>query len=261
MLKSVHQEQLARSHQVKLVFTWLMLSGVLFWGSGCAVEERVRPIGNLFLEDRDVTQRDKTLPFDHSWIDPELPEGHYSKVFFRSVTADKLPKDTWKASKTTAIPSKKVFMEEAQSLSHFFQKQLEKKVRKYPKGTVTVTSAPESHGLVFDIAFTELEFSHPIVRAGSLLVPVPGAAIAFNAISDPHVAFAARVYDGESGRLIATIADRKFPPNRLIDINKLRATSSTREIVTLWAEIIAEALNRDRFAKVSPRGIFRLLPW
>ena len=257
----MRSEELARSPHPRAMCALLALFYVLVGSAGCAVEERVRPIGTAFLEDRDVNEKDDTLPFDHAWIDPELPRGYYSKVFFRSVTLDKLPEDAWKASKTAAIPSKKVFIEEARALAEFFKKELEKKVQKYPKGTFTVVSAPESQGLVFDIAFTELEFSHPIVRAGSLLVPVPGAGIAFNAFSDPHVAFAARVYDGESGKLIATIADRKFPPNRLIDLNKLRATSSTREIVTLWAEIIAEGLNRDRFAKVSSRGLFRLLPW
>jgi hypothetical protein len=83
----------------------------------------------------------------------------------------------------------------------------------------------------------------------------------FSAISDPHVAFAARVYDGKTGKLVATAADRKFPPTRLLDLNKVTVTSPNREIVSTWANIIAGALNRDGFAKVESQGTFSILPW
>jgi hypothetical protein len=134
-------------------------------------------------------------------------------------------------------------------------------VQRYPKGTFSVVTEGGEGTLVFDIAITELEFSHPVEKAGMLLVPVPGASVAFSAVSDPHVAFAARVYDGKSQKLIATLGDRKFPPVRIIDLNKVTVTSSTREIVATWADIFAEGLNRNRFVKVHDKGIFRILPW
>jgi hypothetical protein len=228
---------------------------------GCAAREHVKPISNSYLEDRDVTVADDSLPFNHAWIDPNIPSGHYTKVFFRTVTIEKLPKGAWKASKSPYISSEKDYLKEAKLLSEHFLDRLNTKVKKYPKGTFVVTDKGESGGLVFDIAITELEFTHPIEKAGVMLVPVPGSSVAFSAVSEPHVAFAARVYDGESGKLLATVADRKFPPIRLIDVNKLTVTSSAREIVSIWADLIAEGLNRDRFAKVSSRGLFSILPW
>lgn len=229
--------------------------------AGCAVQERTKPISNLFLEDRDVSVKDDTLPFDHAWVEPDLPLGYYSKVFFRSVTISTLPKDKWKDSSSSYIGSEQAYLQESQLLADYFLKQLKKKVEKYPHGTVQVVDKPEPGGLVFDLALTENEFSNPIENTGAILVPLPGSAMAFSAISDPHVAFAARVYDGETGKLVATAADRKYPPTRLLDFNKVTATSPNREIVSIWADIIAEALNRDGFAKVSSRGIFSILPW
>lgn len=228
---------------------------------GCAVNERTKPISNTFLEDRDVSIEDDTLPFHHAWVDPELPLGYYTEVYFRSVTIDKLPKDSWGASSSVYISSEKDFLKESQLLAEYFLQQLKKKVEKYPNGTMKVVEKPEAHGLVFDIALTEIEFSHPIENTGALLAPVPGSAMLFSTISDPHVAFAIRVYDGKTGKLVATAADRKYPPARLMDFNKVTATSPNREIVSTWAEIIAEVLNRDGFAKVSSRGIFSILPW
>ena len=229
--------------------------------SGCALKDRTAPISKTFLEDQDVTQADDKLPFNHAWIDPELPAGYYTKVYFRTVTADKLPEGAWKASVSTFMTSEKQYKKEAAALAEFFKQQLIQKVTKYKNGTIAVVDQVEPHALVFDIAITELEFSHPISKAGIMLVPIPGSSLAFNAVSDPHVAFAARVYDGESGKLVATLGDRKFPPTRIIDLNKVTVTSSPREIVTIWAEIFAEGLNADRFAPVSSRGIFSILPW
>lgn len=228
---------------------------------GCAVQERAKPISNTFLEDRDVTVADDLIPFNHAWIDPATPEDYYTKVFFRSVSVDHLAKDAWLESRSPFMTTEDAFQEEARRLADFFRQQLALKASKYPNATMEVAQNASERTLVFDIAITELDFTHPIEKAGVMLVPIPASSIAFSALSDPHVAFAARVYDGKSGKLVATLADRKFPPTRLLDVNKLTVTSSAREIVISWAEIIAEGLNRDRFTKVSNRGIFSILPW
>ena len=228
--------------------------------SGCAVSDRTKPASTIFLEDRDVSTHDDDLPFLHSWVEPNFPLGHYKSAYFRSVTIDRLPKDSWKASSSSYITSEKDYLKESKLLADYFLEQLKKKVEKYPDGTIKVVDKAEPDSLVFDFALTEIEFSNPIENTGALLVPLPGSAMLFSTISNPHVAFAARVYDGKTGRLVATAADRKYPPTRLMDFNKVTATSPDREIVSTWAEIIAEALNREGFAKVSDRGIFSILP-
>ncbi len=238
----------------------LSLIAVVVVVTGCAAKDRAAPITNLFLEDRDTTVIDETLPFNHAWIDSNLPNT-YDRVFFRSVSIEKIPADAWKKSESMVISNKEDFQKEAKKLAEYFQAQLNEKVSKYKKGKFTTVTEAVKGGLVFDLAFTELEFAHPLVQAGSMLVPVPGTSIALSAVTDPHVAFAARVYDGETGRLIATLADRKYPPTRLLDFSKLTFRSPNREICSIWAEIIAEGLNRDEFATVSSRGYFRLLPW
>ena len=238
------------------------LLGAMIFVCGCAANERTKPISNTFLEDRDVTVADETLPFNHAWSDSHIQPGFYTKVFFRSVSIDKLPKDAWKDSKSNYITSEEEFLHEAKLLADYFRDQLNAEVIANKDGAVKVTDKAEPHTLVFDIAFTELEFSHPIENTGALLVPVPGSAILFSAISNPHQAFAARVYDGQTGKLVATVADRKFPPTRLLDFNKVTATSPNREICTYWAEEIADALEREDLTDdVKSRGIFQILPW
>jgi hypothetical protein len=242
---------------VRLAILPLAVSGMV----GCAVKERTNPLPQTFLEGRDMTVVDKTLPFKHAWIDPNLPEEQYTNVWFRAVTADTLPKDSWLASKGTLLAKESEFKKLADELAAYFKQELIEKVANYKNGVVSVVDSAEPRGLIFDIALTELEFSHPIQKAGFMLVPIPASSLVFNTVSDPHVAFAAKVYDAQSGKLIATFADRRFPPTRLLDVNRLTLSSSAREICDTWADIIAEGLNRERFADVPDRGFFALLPW
>lgn len=244
-----------------LIIRFMALSVLVSGAVGCAIQERTKDLPPIFLEDRDLTQTDKTLPFKHAWIDPNLPPESYTNVFFRKVTADTLPADGWEASKSIFLTKESEYKKLANDLADYFKQELVSAVSTYPKGVVTVVESPQPRGVIFDIALTELEFSHPIQKAGIMLVPIPGSSVIFNAVSDPHVAFAARVYDAQTGKLIATLADRRFPPTRLLDVNRLTLSSSAREICQTWADIIAEGLNRERFADVPDRGFFAILPW
>ena len=244
------------------LISFVIMAPVFAMGAvGCAVQERTKALPSIYLEDRDVTVTDKTLPFKHAWIDPKLPEENYTNVYFRTVTADKLPEGAWEGSKSTFLTKESEYKKLAGELAEYFKAELIQSVSSYPNGVMSVVESPQPRGLILDIAFTELEFSHPIQKAGIMLVPIPGTSVLFNAVSDPHVAFAARIYDAPSGKLIATLADRRFPPTRLFDVNRITLTSSAREICQTWAEIIAEGLNRERFADVPDRGFFAILPW
>lgn len=235
----------------------LVVSGAV----GCAVKERTEPLPQTYLEGRDVSVVDKTLPFKHAWIDPNLPEEQYTNVWFRTVTADTLPEESWLASKGTLLSKESEYKKLADELANYFKQELIEKVANYKDGVISVVDSAQPRGLIFDIALTELEFSHPIQKAGFMLVPIPASSLVFNTVSDPHVAFAAKVYDAQSGKLVATLGDRRFPPTRLLDVNRLTLTSSAREICDTWADIIAEGLNRERFADVPDRGFFAIRPW
>jgi hypothetical protein len=63
-----------------------------------------------------------------------------------------------------------------------------------------VLKEPNRKSVVVEIVLTEIEFSHPLARAASLAAPVPGTGPALTAITDPHVAFAARITDAEDYR-------------------------------------------------------------
>lgn len=236
----------------------IVLVGVL--GAGCTAKERITPVSDTFLEGVDISAKRPNLPFDHSWASEAARSGDYQSVLIKPIRTDKLAADAWKRSASYAITSKEDFDEAAERLATYFRDQIREQISSQSNRRVSVVNRPAPKTMVIEIAFTELEFSHPVARAGALAAPVPGTGPALSAITDPHVAFAARVTDAQTGKLLATVADRKFPPMRIVDLNKLTVESSPREVCQLWAETIAKALNSDRNTPIEEER-FTLLPW
>lgn len=228
--------------------------------AACSLHDRVASVDNTFLEDVDVSQKLVNIPYDHAWVRPGFDGRVYPKLYLKPIRLDKLGENAWMKSASSFITSRESYLEEAKEIADYLQEQLVKQINEYPNPSVTLVDRPDERTLTLEIALTELEFSHPIARAAALAAPVPGTGPALSAMSDPHVAFAARITD-ETGRLAVTAADRKFPPTRIIDLNKLTITSSPREVCALWAKTMAEALNKRRFSKTKDNGKFSLLPW
>ena len=237
-----------------------LLTGLVTF-SACTAAKRVVPIDKTFLEDVDTSQQVKGLPFDHSWVKrSEANKENYNGVFFRPVRTDLLPSGAWVNSGSAWITSQEDYDAAAKEIAQYFTGRLRDEIKYAEKPWIGLEDEPGPGTLVVEIALTELEFSHPVGRAAALAAPVPGTGAAMSAITDPHVAFAARIYDGTTGELLATVGDRKFPPLRIVDLNKLTVKSSPREICALWAKSIADSFNRKGFTEVEEKR-FTLVPW
>ena len=237
-----------------------VLAAVVTILGGCAVRDRITPVSNTFLEDVDTTKRLSTLPYQHSWVSSKFDGRSYRKIFIKPVRVDRLDHDGWTRSASAAITSKDDYVLEASALAAFFRSELIEKVRSFEGGRFQIATRPGPGVAVLELAFTELEFSHPAARAASLASPIPGSGAALSSVTDPHAAFAGRLYD-DTGRLVATVADRKFPPARIIDLNKLTVSSSVREVCSLWAETLAKAINQGQWVPIDANDTFSIRPW
>ena len=167
----------------------------------------------------------------------------------------------WLQSRGLAVSSEEEFQKDAAVIARYFRIRLISELNSMETKRFAIVDAPDRDSLVLEIAITELVLSEPIVRAAALAVPFPGVDLALSTISDPHVSFAARFTSHNGSKLVATVADRRFPPIRLIDLNKLRARSSAREIIANWAKQLAQAIQLDEFKKVQRNSWFSILPW
>ena len=237
----------------------VLLSAIAF--SGCSAKKRIADLEPTFLEDVDIQSKVDNLPFQHAWFDPDSNGNSYHSIFIKPVSVDRLTVDQWIRSNNAIITSKEDYITEAKEIAIYFHEQLVEQLKSLARSKWTILEQPNKDCLIVEIALTELEFSHPVTRAAALLVPVPGTGAAVGAVSDPHVAFAARISDAGSGKLLGTFADRKFPPARIIDLNKLTVSSAPREVVAIWSELIAEAFSKGRYVKTEGSSKFSLKPW
>ncbi len=227
---------------------------------GCAAKDRVTGVPNTFLKDVDITKKLENMPFTHSWVWKEVDPKNYDAVYLPPIKLA-MPSGSWKNSASGWITSEQDYLDEAEKIAEYFRKRIVEEIQQTPSARLGVATSPGPGVVVIEIALTELEFSHPVARAGALAAPIPGTSAALSTVTDPHAAFAARLTDAQTGALIATAADRKFPPTRLLDLNKLTVTSSAREVASNWAVEIADAVQKGRLAEVPTKGRFDWKPW
>lgn len=229
--------------------------------TGCAVSQRLEAPPPTFIEDAPLAEKLDNMPFDHAWIAPDSVDKNFDSVLIMPIRYDLLPPGAWKDSQSIYLNSEEAYLKEAKVLAGYFRNQLLRELEKVPNPRFAVVESPSPSTLIVSIALTQLEFSHPMTRAAALAAPLPGVDMALNAITDPHASFSARFTDPSTGELLASAADKRFPPLRIIDLNKLTITSSAREIVKQWSRELAEAIQQDRFSKVEKSWRFSLLPW
>lgn len=231
--------------------------------SGCSARQRVAELPHTFLEGAPFEHKIERVPFEQAWGSDQKPRGAITAIYVKPVRIDLLPADTWEQSTGVSITSAKDFDEIAQDIASYFHEQLiaelAKVYERHPR--LRVVTAPAKDAVNVEIALTELVLSRPVARAAAMAAPIPGLEFALSAMSEPHVAFAARFTSPDGTVLLGTVADRRFPPMRPIDINKLTVSSSAREIVAQWARELAEAIEFDRLAPVERSSWFSILPW
>lgn len=242
--------------------THAALAFILMIFSGCSIQQRTAPLPNTFLEEIDISEQIDNIPFQHAWIVPEDDSRKtYTKVFVKPVRTDLIPEDAWRRSSSLFLRTEEAYNLEVQGLANVFYQELLNELQKLPTKRFEIASNPTDDTIVVEIAFTDVEFSHPVTRAAALAAPLPGVDIALSAFTDPHLAFAARFTDATTHELLASAADRRFPPFRVIDLNKLTIASSAREIVKMWTRELAEAIQSDRLTKIERSSWFSILPW
>lgn len=234
---------------------------ILMCSTGCAVKERTEPVVPTFIEDVPLDSKVDDIPFLQSWISPQNSPIAYKNIYVKPVRIDLIPKDMWRRSKGLAVSSEEEFQKDAAVIGRYFRIRLLSELNSTKSKRFVVVDKPDKDSLVLEIAITELVLSEPLIRAAALAVPFPGVDLALSTISDPHVSFAARFTSPDGSKLLATAADRRFPPIRLIDLNKLTARSSAREIISNWSRQLAQAIQLDNFKQVQGNSWFSILPW
>lgn len=241
----------------------LLLACVLSVLSNCAVERRFEAATlTPFLDVPGIDLKGKlnNLPFDHSWVADDFDSEKYSKVLILPVSTEFVKIDAWRDSLSVAIGSKETYELEVKNLANYATQELKGAFAVNDDNRFERVELTTSDTLILEVALSEVIFGKPLASAGALVAPVPGAGLATSVMTDPSVAFELRVRDATSRRVVATVADRSFPTARVVNFNKLTASSACREIVDAWTELVVQSLNQGKLKKVS-KPSFELKPW
>jgi hypothetical protein len=229
--------------------------------TACSLKARVDPLPPSFLEGAPLESTIAEIPFQHAWAAPRDQSTSYESIYIKPIRIDLLPADEWKRSRGFATSSQTAFERDAAILARYFRIRLLAELNKVPSPRFSVVDALGEKTIIVEIALTELVLSEPLLRMLAIAAPVPGVDVALSVFSDPHVAFAARFFAPDGSTLLGTVADRRFPPLRVIDLNKLRARSSAREIISLWARELAETIQFEELRTVKRSSWFSWWIW
>ena len=231
--------------------------------AGCALQRKFEPISNTFLEGAPSESTISRVPFKHAWATTTPSANNITAIYVLPVRTDKLDPDSWLDSSSLSITSAADFQAEVQALALFFHERLTEELERAYANTnrFQIVAKPEPTAVNLELALTEVVFSRPATNLAVMAAPVPGAGAALSMMTAPVVAFAARFTSPDGHELWGTVADRREPPFRPVDLNKFTVASSARDVVSQWARELAEAIEFDRLKPVERSPWFSLLPW
>ena len=229
----------------------ILLSIAALGISGCAADRAInkaKPTAFLIATGKANSGKIRRLPFERSWRDPAFDASKYSGIVFLPVTTSYLRTDQWEQSVSTYVPDQHTFVARAKTLAKYWDGSIRSAFSSPQNRLAVVSDAKQPGTLVVQIAMTEVVFGRPAANAASYAVM--GGGVAFSALFSPSVAFEARVTDGATGQLVATISDRRSDKIRVIDVNKLTFTKSNEKICDEWSGEFMQGFNKALFPTV-----------
>lgn len=247
-----------RIHCLALVF---LASATLL--AGCALQKKFEPISANFLHGASPDSSIPRVPFKHAWAAERPSVQKVTAIYVLPVRTDRIAPDSWMESSGLSITSLEDYNEKVEALATFFHQRLTEELERVYSNNkrLRVVSKPAPDAVNLELALTEVVFSRPATNLAVMAAPVPGAGVALSAMTEPVIAFAGRFTSPDEGVLWGTVADRRNPPFRPIDLNKFTVASSARDVVSQWARELAEAIEFDRLKPIERSPWFSLMPW
>jgi hypothetical protein len=185
----------------------------------------------------DVTQQSGRLPFQHAWRDPKVDISTYKNIVVRPVTSSFTKAENWKESQSKFLPTKRRYTRRCERLAQYWTKSLNAAFSSPVCLFYKISDTSQPHTLILETALTEVRFGQSPLAICS---------------------FEARVIDASSGKLIATVSDRRRPSVTALAGEKKSISTLNEAICDEWSKELFEASNQELFPVVK-RGPFGIL--
>ena len=218
---------------------------------GCGLETssaRSEPTKFLKSTGTDSSQKIARLPFDSSWRDPQVDISKYKYIIVRPVKLSYLRDDQWMESKSSLIPSERSYRKRCSALADSWNKSLSRAFSEPLCAFYKTTDTGRPGTLILEIALTEVRFSQTVPKKDASSYPAEGIVTAVTGA--PLCAFEARIRDADSGKLVATAADRRGPEIKVIEEASTDLAAPNKSICDEWSQQLMQAGNKDIYPTV-----------
>jgi hypothetical protein len=263
----VNSQQIKKS-SVVLALT-LCVIGAL---SGCSVIQSgsnntkslaVKPAPDAgFIEQPDRQVNPVDLPFQKVWIKPGFDMNNYHELVVAPVNTQYMLEMGWLHRISTANLLRNV-EKDIEELALYFRNQVVKHFKADPNHRFQVIESPAQHkqpALRLELALIEINPSTPVLHALSWAGPI-GTGTAAGVINQRRAAFEGRLRDLQTGKVVATFADRDMQDVGPIDLTRLTWYGPAKGIMDQWAKQFVQIANRKPGQVITDPTAFTLRPF
>ena len=205
-------------------------------GSNDIKDMTVEPAPNAgFIENPEQNAKITFLPFQRAWISPDFDKRNYNELVVAPVNTHYMLKMDWLHDMSTASWFGGVKKDIAE-LAVYFHDQIVKDFKEDPKQRFQIIdSAAQGTGtaLQLEIALVEIDPSMPVLHAAGWLTP--GGGTAAGAVNQRRAAFEGRLRDLQTGKVVATFADRNMQDVGPLDLTRLTWYGPAQGIMDMWS--------------------------
>jgi hypothetical protein len=215
-----------------------------------------------FIEDPERQTKRADLPFQKVWVEPGLDFKRYRELVVAPVNTQHMLQMDWmhKMSSANWIGNVKA---DIQELAQYFHDQVVKDFQEDPQHRFEVVDEAGRQGppaLRMELALIEIDPSQPVLHALSWAGP-PGTGTAAGAVNQRRAAFEGRLRDLQTGKVVATFADRDMQDAGPLDLTRLTWYGPAKGIMERWAHQFVQVANRKPGEAVTDPVPFTLRPF
>ncbi len=202
-----------------------------------------------FIQNHQIMTEDGKSPFHRVWYDPNANWDYYTQIFVAPVNKDYLIKAHWWESMTFAVNRQK----DSQQIADYMWTKVCGAFDSDPDKRFEPTYTRGPRTLVLEMALVQLVPTKVWLNAVGMVFAVT--------VDHGTVAMEARIRDGATGKVIATLADREHGKSSLVSVANLTWYSHAKYIIDDWAEQMVEAIKTGGSEYVKDSPAFTLQPW
>jgi hypothetical protein len=203
-----------------------------------------------FLDQPQLLQADKKIPFNAAWIKDDADLLSYKKVYVAPVDTTHLLKlDWWQRASLEPGDQQKW----ADELANYFRDRMKAQFSDDDPNTYQVVDTPDDETLIIELAIVEVVPTKVWLNAIGYIVA--------GAVDQGETGFEGRLRDGKTKKVIAEFKDHEYGQFDLVSVRDLEWAGHSRHTLQRWSDELEEICYRQPDQVVSPMSPVTLLPW